>query len=503
MCFFLTRHFSCVENGATVTHTHQYLVRCANPFYVDCIADGALPKMTQRYNISCHNCSGKWHHPTVAPSAVVYSPAENKEAVHRAEQSYIREMCSLIAVSTYPRWPETPDDAKRDIYPVVKQELACRFNKDHFDNGNLCDCSDTNTHPELHNISAALRQVIARCYLLPWEWQETTSNKAEFPFPGKENPRFRFIGDRLKKQPELSALNHLKAPTTIGDIGVLDFFVEPWDWKQREMHMRQSFKANCWLSWGRPEVWYNDFNDVMSPQTPLPDCQIADELDFRGQIVHKIFSLLTVDSGLSPDRAASIARVHTIIMSPDPNLLSRDQTFDEGTKRALHHITLRMPHFNHHNLTTPSVGAAWTAEDENINTAYHLRRNRDLLLSDEDSRMRAIERAVVPLTRAEFDALDEPDCLICIEAMSYPGEPHAAVRFRCPSRHYVGMNCWMKAQRKKRSVDSGRAIRCIACGDNYPLGEWPAPINLDPVFGAEHLRIPSGKLNPEQQLFDF
>ncbi|OHX00984.1 hypothetical protein CSPAE12_00339 [Colletotrichum incanum] len=183
MCILLERTYSCWENDAWRQHSYSYLNRCANPRYAECIQPDALGVVKENYDIACPSCTKRFFQTRRSPVRIatnLNSINENGPQAQAAAQEYAKSLIEFLIMAFTSADPVFEDTDDQRAFRVCKMETACRFDKDHFDNGAFCQgthCEDpkqkehfedipTNTWPELHNISAAMRRVVSQGYLL-------------------------------------------------------------------------------------------------------------------------------------------------------------------------------------------------------------------------------------------------------------------------------------------------------------------------------------------------
>ncbi|KAK2758483.1 hypothetical protein CKAH01_05531 [Colletotrichum kahawae] len=511
MCIFLSRHFSCQVNGAPDTHTHQYLVRCANPLYELCIIPDVLPTCDETYSFPCHGCTGKFIEPVTkplirrwnleipqspipeAPPAIEPRNAQEEEAII----SYTHALCDIMIASTVPRWPSIPaGEDHLQLYRTSKMEMACRFSKDHFDKGGLCDCNETNKEPELHNIAVAMRQTVARTYLYPRENTGPTKlldargkvvkaideSRREYAWNDPMNTGHTFRGRaeaKMADQPDLSQLNHLKKPTSVGDIQVIPFFMDIWDNDKAHLFINQYMQHDWNSKGGGVDGWYKAYRSFSKEKG---DFFTDVDLDLCMRLINTAKNLVINDSGLTFRRMFQVMRIfeNLLFLAPvgrdgvsQPALACLNKLLDlvrrgRGVLRRRHLPDLSEP--------LGFGGDAWYDQLRMMGMHHHFHRSRLIRKNDEFACATAVQNTVIPLSEEEIAALpeDKRDCAACGEEMGWPLEGHAAMRIKCPSRHLVGMNCWMKACRGKRLLQMGtNDIKCHSCGD-FTVGEWEA-----------------------------
>ncbi|GKT49788.1 uncharacterized protein ColSpa_09969 [Colletotrichum spaethianum] len=434
---------------------------------------------------------------------------------------------------------EDSDDQR--AFRVCKMETACRFDKDHFDNGASCQgthCEDpkqkehfedipTNTRPELHNISAAMRRAVSQGYLFPYRgyWPSEpeiydpilVAQGMEYVVPVSYRNNERPQGDgspdlfqpsyescvhRHLAQPNLQVLKTIANPAFPQNthVTVIPFLKPSLDDASRFDRIWKGVFFSAVMAMGGPDAWEAWWlSSGQADETDQdPDAVDAEsERYLRNDISLIATRLLADDSGLSDARAWAVAEIllHVWQVSPiergkhvGPALLGLVEKLLETVRKAMKD---RLYSF---------AGEMLATDDALRYTQYYFKRNRELWLHDEHTRQQAIENTVEPLTKPEIDALcaadpDARDCVACGEEMAYPPDAHAAMRLKCGAGHTIGMKCWTKALRRKKGVFMD-GIKCHSCADKI-LGPWKMPVNLRVVDAYDvatmpplHLRVP-------------
>ncbi|TDZ36110.1 hypothetical protein C8035_v007909 [Colletotrichum spinosum] len=496
MCFFLSRHFQCVRDDEWIQHTHQYLVRCANPEYAKCIVDGALVHLDEGYSSPCHTCTGKFMQPRDAP--VVWSrspPDETTAAAQAAAVSYVNSLCDLVQLSSLPRWDNIYVDDGHEIKRTARMELACRFRKDHFHRGPRCGCCETNTQPELHNPSAAHRQSMARVYLFPWEQDGEADQQFAMEDAEEDVRQLTAAWDILTSQPELDTLNRLRMASTVGEIRVIPFYLELWDSRDRTQHVRDMWQRKQ-AEEGGAEGWKNEYNMafVAHEDVDVDDESMDWEIRYRKRLVKLMIDIAAGDPGLPLERLRSVVQLCFRLLDVDLDRLALDETLGPAFGANLWDLHQRARSLSQDGLQDDRpAGSLWLNELKWEVLDYSFRRNRMLRYEDERVREAAIESTVTPLTAAQVAALpaDRKECSFCFEELRNPSEHHAAMRMHCPSGHLIGRNCWMEAWRAKRlhEMDVEDGILCHSCA-HFKIGDWRVPSSRWEVWLDDMKDIP-------------
>ncbi|KZL75971.1 hypothetical protein CT0861_05228 [Colletotrichum tofieldiae] len=423
---------------------------------------------------------------------------------------------------------EDTDDQR--AFRVCKMETACRFDKDHFDNGAFCrgtHCEDpkqkehfedipTNTWPELHNISAAMRRAVSQGYLFPYRgyWPceseiydpvlvaqgradvvPVTYRNNERPqnegAPDVFQPSYESCIQRHLGQPDLQVLKTAANPVFSQNtpVTVIPFLKPRLDDRSRFDRIWKGVFFGTVMAIGGPDVWETRWlkfaqgyeADGVDPES---------ERYLRNDISLIATRLLAHDSGLSDARAKAVAEilVYIWVVNPitrgklvGPALLGLFEKLLDTGRKAMEE---RMHSFAGEMLATDAALKF---------TEYYFKRNRELWLHDEHVRQHAIENTVEPLSQQEIDHLraadpDAVDCVACGEEMDYPPAAHAAMRLKCGAGHMIGMNCWTRALRRKKWVEMD-GIKCHSCADKI-LGPWKMPMNLHVVDAYNVANIP-------------
>ncbi|CRK16261.1 hypothetical protein BN1708_011699 [Verticillium longisporum] len=198
MCILLTRYFRCwqapereedpTEKGLAdgepapkrrgqhpkAGHRSRHVVRCANPFPRTCLVSPALFEVDQHFKYPCPDCSCTYIEPAGRPAEVeCFYPNEDKggdnnrgNAVTRwldaAADAYTTKLCEYL-LAMFSKGNVTYNFADLvERWRVCNVESACVFDPQHFDTARVCDCQESNTAPELRNMSHAIRCRSAR-----------------------------------------------------------------------------------------------------------------------------------------------------------------------------------------------------------------------------------------------------------------------------------------------------------------------------------------------------
>ncbi|KAK1989110.1 hypothetical protein LZ30DRAFT_744568 [Colletotrichum cereale] len=542
MCILLEKIYRCWDKNVPIKgdwehHPYSYLNRCANPRYADCIAPGALGVVRERYDVPCPSCTNEFFQTRRAPARInsnLNRVDERSPQARAAAREYAKSLIEFLTMAFAPAGTVFDDGDDQRAFRVCKMETACRFDKDHLDNGAVCTGTHwtdprqkepfedipTNSWPELHNIGAAVRRAVSEGYLFPYRgyWPcemavydpvlmaqgdmnvvPVTNINTERPqnegAPDLFQPSYEYCVQRHLSQPDIQVLKNVARPAHLHrdtPVSVLPFLRPKLDDKLRFKKLWQETFADPIDNMGGWPAWEASWDG-----SSLADADA--ELDAGGhsgrseRLMRYDFSLIAMgllsqDSGLSDARARAVAEilVHIWEVSPvrrgqlvGPTLLfAFEKLLDAGRDMR--------------RLWPYEFAGEMLVKHAAIEYAqYYFKRNGVLWLHDEHVRQCAIDDTFEPLTKAEVDALaaagGDPnpiDCVACGEEMARPEDAHAAVRLKCGAGHTIGKNCWTRAIRRKRTVQMD-GIRCHSCGDKV-LGPWKIPVNLD-VVDAYHV----------------
>ncbi|WYZ39749.1 hypothetical protein EsH8_IV_000090 [Colletotrichum jinshuiense] len=463
--------------------------------------------MTEDYGIPCHNCTAKFIHPVAEPVRSRSHPNENHYAAKRAANGYAESLCDFLIMAMTSTAPDILNRQHQHVFRVSKMETACRFDKQHFHNGASCDCSETNTEPELHNMSAAMRRLVSRAYLFPYQglWPDTRPALQRTYWPdalfntertwddpnSNHRPLYDHQVARHLQQPNLSILDHIGNPMMHGDapVTVIPFIKEYWDPSTRFDRLKQHGQLLL-DSIGGLEGWLQRYTAAFGHYGNIHRDRVRQEYTLRLFLTTMVTHQLAIDPGITYERALSIADVFARIWDPNPETIRNDPVVGVPLADAMIYLIVSARQSLMWNPSYQFGGQIFSRDVKFLYSKYCLERNRDMRLEDERTREAAIEDTVTPLTALEVAALppDQMECSLCMDDMSNPLEPHAAVRLKCPSGHLVGMNCWMEFWRKKRQVHMVQedGILCHSCG-HFKLGEWKAPVHRINLFANDVL----------------
>ncbi|KAK2039140.1 hypothetical protein LZ31DRAFT_96352 [Colletotrichum somersetense] len=527
MCILLRRIYRCWENDAWTRHPYSYLNRCANPRYAECIAAGALGTMTENYDVPCPSCTNEFFQTRHAPVRITSNLDTIDESSPRAKaaaRGYVKSLIEFLIMAVTSAGTDVDDADDQRAFRVCKMETACRFDKDHLDNGASCAAAHwtdprhkepfedipTNTWPELHNIGAAMRRAVSQGYLFPyrgyWPCQmvvydpvlmaqdnvqvvPVTNMNTERPrndgAPDPTQPSYEFCVQRHLSQPDIQVLKNVADPANpqTTPVAVIPFLDSKWDEKLRMGKIWQESFSGALVKFKGKAIWKTLWSRHSLATLGEYDYDSSGELLMRCELCLIATKLMSQDSGLSDARTRAVADilVHIYEISPirrgelvGPELLATFEKLLEAG-RAMRRLS---PY--------SFTGEMLFKEETLEYTQYHFKRNLTLWLQDEHARQRAIDDTFDPLTAEEVDALaaaeDDPDaidCVACGEEMTRPPDAHAAVRLRCGAGHTIGKNCWTRSLRRKTGVQMD-GIRCHSCADKV-LGPWKMPVSLGVV----------------------
>ncbi|KAJ0159783.1 hypothetical protein CTA2_9117, partial [Colletotrichum tanaceti] len=460
MCYFIIRYYKCWANKAATEHRYSYLNRCANPRYAACVAPGALGLLKETYDVPCPSCTYGFFQTRAQPKSAewIAGSAEDSPMSRAAAREYALALIEflIMAFTSADGIPE-PDQDQR-AFRVCKMETACRFDKDHFENGPDCDemhCREqkelfndikTNTWTEMHNISAAMRRAVSRGYLFPyrgyWPCQgplydpHLLAHGAEYVVPvtnmNTERPRNEGPPDASQESYETYVQRYLAQPAipsmTVASRNpkdpqpkptpVIPFFLSDWnDQAAFESIWRDVFHGQI-MAWQGETIWKDMFLQCArvqkTVQETVQDSQetvqetnktftrhdAEDALSLRKDLCQLATRLISLDSGLSPERATAVAAVLTPLLDANPFPIATDDAEITGLLRELIRAREASEQERYR-----FAGDMIAFEDSWRYTRYHLRRNRHIALADEHAREVAIENACVPLTKPEVEGL--------------------------------------------------------------------------------------------------
>ncbi|KAL2752331.1 hypothetical protein ACRALDRAFT_1072304 [Sodiomyces alcalophilus JCM 7366] len=494
MCIYLIRQYTCWNNHGNQDlpgHRPKYIRRCAIPDPRTCFERLALPWRSETYDVPCPECTGRFIVPSKAPVHVTTSIRTNREANNAAVVAYTKALCFFFqCVLGYHRFSDP--DTVTDLYKACKIEVACRFNKDHFEDGAYCLCQEANEWPEYRNLSAALRRLPARGLLYPGEDDDMTRDLEmtdDWPdVPLVESCAAFF--DSFQAQPSPGEVNGL-----LDNVPVLPFH---YDRERRNGSLFISLiaKVNEAFAFHEDESgWIDQYLEHHeAPEDEVPYDWALSVREVRRNLLLAVAHLLANDNGLVDRRAhdifdlfSNLARigdewttggVHDHVADDMTRLADPHQWEPQLTLYELMQMNSERPHSDF-----------FLREDVFLDTEWNLWQSAEMRIEDEHKREEAVEASLDrPLTQDEYDALDETDkqCFICRMPMSVQGADtfpptdddeafalgHDAVRLKCRMGHAVGKKCFMEYWRSKRLADGVHDIVCDLCG-RQPLHRTP------------------------------
>ncbi|KAK1690071.1 hypothetical protein BDP55DRAFT_725448 [Colletotrichum godetiae] len=524
MCILLTRTFKCFPDGTPSQHTFRYIIRCASPRYAECLSPKALAKQSEEYEIACHECTGKFLQPFAKPKRFTQSMVdENDMEARDAAENYAKSMVEFLNMALMEASSPILNNPHDDqfVYRVSKIETACRFDKDHVENGANCECLErddatkefnTNRMTELHNTAAAMRRIVSHAYWFPWRgfWPgPVTGNRAQVRVrylslahtqrpanDGELDPEFLPVEQYIelhRQQPDFTFLDNLgnrkldesesltvvpvlhSAPDILGRVEVFtDLLTETIE------------------SFGGRDGWERSLLTSNFPMTLFAEYAAA-TFDARMQVSNLVSRLLAHDPGLTRARIASISRIFLRFWHFDTNVMRA--SFSQDLRRlfdklVIHTYEAIVQRGSGRYRNGAYAGGMLTSPGHYKHTEYIILRNTSMRLKDEFYRQDLLESVVAPLTKAELQELDlaDTDCFVCMEPLGTVQDPHAAVRFKCASeKHVVGKNCWMKSLRRIRPKYNSSELKCPLCSDCV-LSDWKTPFNNNHLWAWDVVR---------------
>lgn len=493
MCILLTRKYACwgMDEGEPKGHYPRYIRRCAIPDPSTCFNRNALYWRTEFYNTPCAECTGRFIAPSRDPFNVSTRMRLNKEANDAAAIAYAKALCFfLYCMLRYHRYSD--DDAITDVYKACKIEVACRFDKDHFEEGAYCPCQEANEWPEYRNLSAALRRLPARGLLYPGEADVATRDwemADDYPDIPLLQACVEFF-EAFCAQPLPGDVN-----PTIRDVPVLPFYYNRHR-RNGDLFNTLVFKIDeAFRYYDDDEGWADEYlAHFAAPEDEDPLDWARLVLGVRRNLLYAVAHLVATDSGL-PERRAHV------VLDLFLNLAHIGEDWAEGPLHdqvASEMLDLADPDQWDPQITVFAMALTRTAKpvadfflDDNVflEAEYHLSRSAELRVTDEHRREDAVDASLGDYaTQEECDALDETDrlCFICRTLMSVMGDGrapptnedesfafgHEAVRIKCRRGHLVGKKCFMEYWRTRRLVEGSNAVLCDLCG-RQPLAPTP------------------------------
>ncbi|KAF6837537.1 hypothetical protein CMUS01_04962 [Colletotrichum musicola] len=464
MCRLLTRFFDCEVDGDKVEHSYQYLERCANPEYSSCIAEGALCHVSEWYERSCHQCTGSFIHPMTRPARTQMSKTdEQSPAAQKAAISYFKSLSDVLETSMNGMVLRSNPDQT-----ALAPEQAC-------------DCAEANSAPELHNISAAIRQVVARANTFSEDGDVRV--KREFKKADWQAVRASMFGgyhitrESLAAQPNLSELDYLRKPSAVDTTRVLPFAFETWDHRTRYDHLKRHYTTCINTRYDSRGCWKMEASINAGELLNTFHADVEKSWQHRHRLMKVIMRLLSVDNGLTLVRCYSIIDLAMGLLGQYATDIKARDDLAEALYDLLHSSKTLMVLLDTAVLDTIAVGEIYLVPERFMAMTHLLRRNREMAHEGRDENLQVIwdTRTHTRLTAEEMEKLRSQVklgvCPICDEDVKPPGDGHQAVRLRCPGKHVPGMSCWtrmMSSRRLKLTEEGG--IPCHVCGMRVGIG---------------------------------
>lgn len=515
MCRLLTRFFTCLVNNVDTEHSYQYLERCANPEYVSCIAAGALSHFSEWYEETCHECTGGFIQPANPPVRNQRSNVdETSAAARQAAISYFKSLCDVLETSLYgmirrddPEENALPPDQTRFMMETAEKELACRFDKSHFSNGPYCDCCETNKEPELHNVSAAIRQIIARANFFSeddYMCVKRDLEQAQYPaVRASMMGGYNITRETLARQPDLSVLDTFRQPSTVEKTRVLPIAFENWDHRKRLDVLMKHHDAVLSSRYGGVQGWKTKVKAAVESAPIAFEIDVDKNWEHRHKLIRIILRLLSVDNGLTLERCLSIADLAFGLLSLGELPRHTAQNLAPAVFDLLVSAKLLVLQEDFSQLDTIAVGQILLVEERWVAMTHLLLRNRMFRASDELVRAQMISRTYEFLTAEEIEEHrsqgGKKECPLCEKEMTGPGDGHAFVKVHCSKPHLYGRNCWQRfwSLRYIEGMTLKEGITCLVCNDR--VGDWRYSLGRMELSGFELAQAPLESLQQFQR----
>ncbi|KAF6828199.1 hypothetical protein CPLU01_08678 [Colletotrichum plurivorum] len=364
MCRLLTRFFDCEVDGKKTEHSYQYLERCANPEYASCIAEGAL----------CH----------VSECDVLETSMNGMVLRSNPDQTALAPEQAVFMMET------------------CEKELACRFNKSHFSKGAYCDCAEANSAPELHNISAAIRQVVARANTFSEDGDVRV--KREFKKADWQAVRASMFGgyhitrESLAAQPNLSGLDHLRKPSAVDTTRVLPFAFETWDHRTRYDRLKMHYTTCINTRYDSRGCWKMEAAINAGELLNTFHADVDKSWQHRHRLMKVTMRLLSVDNGLTLVRCYSIIDLAMGLLGQYGTDIKARGDLAQALYDLLHSSKTLMVLLDTAVLDTIAVGEIFLVSERFMAMTHLLRRNREMRMKDEMVRLQAISDTYTRLT---------------------------------------------------------------------------------------------------------
>ncbi|KAF6807658.1 hypothetical protein CSOJ01_08022 [Colletotrichum sojae] len=361
------------------------------------------------------------------------------------------------------------------VMETCEKELACRFNKSHFSKGAYCDCAEANSAPELHSISAAIRQVVARANTFSEDGDVRV--KREFKKADWSAVRASMFGgyhitrESLARQPNLSELDYLRKPSAVDTTRVLPFAFETWDHRTRYDRLKMRYTVRINTRYDSRGCWKMEAAVNVGELLNTFHADVDKSWQHRHKLMKMIMRLLSVDNGLTLVRCYSIIDLAMGLLGQYATDIKARGDLAQALYDLLDSSKTLMVLLDTAVLDTITVGEIFLVPERFEAMTHLLRRNREMRMKDEMVRQQAILDTLTHtrLTAEEMEKLRSQVklgvCPICDEDVKPPGDGHQAVRLRCPGKHVLGMSCWtrmMSSRRLKLTEEGG--IPCHVCG---------------------------------------
>ncbi|KAF3354861.1 hypothetical protein VdG1_04517 [Verticillium dahliae VDG1] len=501
MCILLTRYFRCWqaperEEDATekarddgepapkrrgqhpkAGHRFCHVVRCANPFPRTCLVSPALFEVDQHFKYPCPECSCTYIEPAGRPAEVeCFRPNEDKggynnrgNAVTRwldaAADAYTTKLCEYL-LAMFSKGNVTYNFADLvQRWKVCNVESACVFDPQHFDTARICDCQESNTAPELRNMSHAIRCRSARRAIADDEvLLETYAQVAPLPTAG--STRRALKRDYLDKHPPIQAAFPFNGIPVLPIAGWIcdEHACSPEELFARIGDAVQSFESE------------DNWETIHKGEGGSSTCSLAQRIE----ILSTVAVLLSEDNGLPRPQIQKIFLNFLNLLRPTDTFLTGPPVTESYGPAMLALFQLGT-FFDGHQL----AGNALLDPDRFRNLVLALKQKRSLRFADEVMFDEAIRGTIAEVvSKQELDADNSIVCLLCkdklvaldrtfldqkaAEHSDNYREGRIAIRVKCQGRHVFCIKCWSGFW-KSQTANGLPKVQCHECDEELPL----------------------------------
>ncbi|KAL9946334.1 hypothetical protein ACHAP6_005493 [Verticillium nonalfalfae] len=451
----------------------------------------ALFEVDQHFECPCPDCSCTYIEPAGRPAEVeCFYPNEDKggdntrgNAVTRwldaAADAYTTKLCEYL-LAMFSKGNVTYNFADLvERWKVCNVESACIFDPQHFDTARVCDCQESNTAPELRNMSHAIRCRSARRAIADDEVVlETYAQVA--PLPTAASTRRALKRDYLDKHPPIQAAYPFNG---VPVLPIADWICDEHICTPEELFARigdavQSFESE------------DNWDIIHNGEGGSSTCGLAQRIE----ILSTVAVLLSEDNGL-PRRQVQKIFLNLMNLLRPMDVFFTGPSVIESYGPAMLALLQLGTFFDGHQ----RGGNALLDPDRFRNLVLALKQKRSIRFTDELMFDEAIQGTIAEaVSKQELDADNSIVCLLCKDKLvaldrTYLDQKAAehsenyredsiAIRVKCQGRHVFCIKCWLGFW-KSQTANGQPKVQCHACDEELPLKQLEPTV---PIVDADY-----------------